>query len=131
MGASEQARVDAANIRDLSGLVLNDAGVVNVDASRGFLMKFVDAAGGNDQNTLIGTDKQPTPALLNRVRHAIFAKAYGGGPILERVAESTDDNIRRVSNGMLIAAPGCPSRPPSTASFPYLPSAVVRRCTSP
>jgi hypothetical protein len=105
MGATEQARADAANIKDLSGLVLSDNGAINVNASRAFLTQFVQNAGANDQNALVGEDKKPTAELLRRVQQAVFAKAYGGGPVLNRIAESTDDNIRRISSGMMIAAP--------------------------
>ena len=42
---------------------------------------------------------------VRTIRNAVFAKAYPDTSAIERMAESTDSNVRNISNGMLAAAP--------------------------
>jgi hypothetical protein len=43
---------------------------------------------------------------LQRIRNAVFAKAYGDPEIVAMMAESTDANVKNILAGMLRAAPG-------------------------
>jgi hypothetical protein len=40
-----------------------------------------------------------------RVRNAVLAKAYGDSPILTRIAESTHDDIKSISQALTASAP--------------------------
>ncbi len=48
---------------------------------------------------------QITKEAIRRVQDALFARAYGDDSLLNRMTESTDDNIRIVSKVMLQCAP--------------------------
>lgn len=50
-------------------------------------------------------DGKVSQSGLRAVKNAIFAKAYPDTSAIERMAESTDDNVRNISNGLLAAAP--------------------------
>src|SRR5690606_18357183 len=39
------------------------------------------------------------------IRNAIFARAYGSAEALAELAESTDSNVRNITNAMVVAAP--------------------------
>ncbi len=50
-------------------------------------------------------DGKVSQSGIRAVKNAIFAKAYPDTSAIERMAESTDDNVRNISNGLLAAAP--------------------------
>ena len=45
------------------------------------------------------------PAGYARIRNAVLAKAYGDSPVLRRMTESLDDNMRNVTKALVKVAP--------------------------
>lgn len=106
LSPAEQAKTDAARIDDLTGLVTNDDGTVNVQRSanfvRGFMRRVVSP---NERGRMLQSDGRLSQAGHQRLRNAIFAKAYGDGELLAMLTESADSNVRNVLAGLLRAAP--------------------------
>ena len=50
-------------------------------------------------------DGRLSQAGQQRIRNAVFAKAYGDSDLVAMLAESTDSNVRNILNGLLRAAP--------------------------
>ena len=106
MSPAEQARTDAARIRDLSGLVANDDGSINMAKSGSFVRQFVQAAvGPNEMGSVMQADGRLSQAGQLRLRNAIFSKAYGDSDLMAMLSESTDSNVRNVLAGLMRAAP--------------------------
>ncbi len=105
MSASEQARADADNLTPtmLSMFETNDRGEIS---SRDFVEAFIRA---NVRDTELGkfADKNGNLSQdgIRRIKNAIVAKAYGDADLVGRISESTDDNMKRVSTGMMQGAP--------------------------
>ncbi|MDP9113428.1 MAG: KTSC domain-containing protein, partial [Acidobacteriota bacterium] len=62
---------------------------------------------------------------LRNIRNAIFAKAYPDTSAIERMSESTDDNVRNISNGMLRAAPEFAKLQEATANGDRFPLSIA------
>lgn len=108
MSASEQAKADAARITPelMKSFVLHDDGSIvhsgNQEFIRGFFGSSMSSA---ERGEFMDAHGQINQAGVNRIRNAVFAKAYGATEALEKMAESTDSNIRNITTGMLHAAP--------------------------
>lgn len=107
MSATERAKGDAekldANL--LSRFVSSEDGSIHSAANREFIRDFIQkAVPENEQGALVDENGQLSQEGMARVRNAIFAKAFGEDAV-HRLAESTDDNIKRVTNALLKIAP--------------------------
>lgn len=108
MSATEQAVEDANQI---SGTLMNlfapnDDGELNNSNNRPFITAFMnDIVAPNERNRLLTQNGYLSQDGLNRVRNAIFARAYGDPRAIATMAETTDNNVRNIVNSMLIAAP--------------------------
>lgn len=106
MSPTEQARADAGRISDLSGLVTAEDGTINQVQSAGFLRQFVQAnVGPNELGSVLQADGRISQSGLQRVRQAVFSKAYGDADLVAMLTESTDSNVRNVLSGLMRAAP--------------------------
>ena len=108
MGASEQAQIDADKISSeaLSRYVQNDNGDFTTAANRDFVGSVLSKISNqNDLNAYTDKDGNVNADGINRVKRAVFAKAYGDENLVSKMAESTDDNVRNVSTGLMNAAP--------------------------
>lgn len=101
----EQARADAARMRDLSGLVPNDDGTINMAQSRDWVRGFMADIPPTERGAMMQSDGQLSQVGVQRIRNAVFAKAYGDPDILAALAESTSSNIKNILAGLLRAAP--------------------------
>jgi hypothetical protein len=108
MSAPEQAKVDAGKITPgmVDLLAPGDGGNLLVAQMIPFLREFqrlVLAEGERgafmDANGMVSADG------IRRVRNAIFAKAFGDTEVLRRATESTDDNVKSVTNALINVAP--------------------------
>jgi hypothetical protein len=107
MSSTEQAKADAEKLGAgaLSEFVPSEDGSIHAAANRNFIRKFVQkVAGKTEQGALVDENGQLSQDGIRRVRNAIFAKAYGERAV-SRLAESTDDNIKRATNALLKVAP--------------------------
>lgn len=101
----EMARADAAMITDLSGLSSNEDGTLNMARSRNWVRQFMSGVSPSERGALMQADGQLSQAGLQRIRNAVFAKAYGDTEMLAALTESADSNVRNILSGLLRAAP--------------------------
>jgi hypothetical protein len=108
MGASEAAQQDAEKITYamLDAYVPNDKGDLTTAANRNFVAGILHKVVGNgEMNAYLDKDGHVNADGIQRVKRALFACAYGDDELVAKMSESTDDDIRNVSNGMMAAAP--------------------------
>lgn len=108
MGASEQAKADAKKIkpRDLDSYVDNEQGDLTTAANQNFVANILyRIVGKNERNAYTDEYGNVNADGIQRVKRALFSLAYGDDNLINKMAESTDDNIRNVSRGLMSAAP--------------------------
>lgn len=103
MSPAEQARSDAKRIDVLDDLQPTEEG--DFASSRDFIRRFVGRLPMTEQSAMIDAAGKLSSAGYARVRNAVLAKAYGDSPVLGRMVESMDDNMRNVSRALMMAAP--------------------------
>lgn len=108
LGASEQAKADAKKISlaVLERYVPNDKGdlmtTANRDFMQGILNKILDE---NDMNAYLDEQGAINADGIQRIKRALFQAAYGNDELIAKMAESTDDNTRNITNALTNAAP--------------------------
>lgn len=102
MSAPERAKADAGHV-DV-GLIGNSSDL-GAAANRNFIRNFVSKLPQSEQGTIMDSRGQLSSEGLARIRNAVLAKAYGDDHILSRIAESTNDEIKSISNALTAAAP--------------------------
>lgn len=108
MSASEQAKSDAKKIRTstLDKYKKENSPDLSALSNRAFVKSILDdITTDTDRNAMYTESGQITKEAIRRVQDALFARAYGDDSLLNRMTESTDDNIRIVSKVMLQCAP--------------------------
>lgn len=106
MSTTEQAKADAARLPDLEGLATSDDGQINSRDSAEFIRQFMRyVAAPTEHNRLMTTDGRLSQDGANRIRNAVFFKAYDDAEIVSMLTEATDANVRNLLAGMLRAAP--------------------------
>ncbi len=69
-----------------------------------FRARFLQRLPQSEHGALVTADGGLSAEGLARVRNAVTAAAYGDAPVLARIAEATDDEIKSISNA-LVAGP--------------------------
>lgn len=105
MSPSEQAKSDANRIDTMEDLTPDDNGDFSNAASRPFVRRFMARLPMTEQAGMIDSSGNLSTSGYARVRNAVLAKAYGDSPVLARMTESMDDNLRNVSRALMLAAP--------------------------
>lgn len=108
MGASEQAKADAKKIRprELIYYVDNEQGDLTTAANQDFVARALyRIVGKNERNAYTDEHGNVNADGIQRVKRALFSLAYNDNGLIDKMAESTDDNIRNVSRGLMSAAP--------------------------
>jgi N12 class adenine-specific DNA methylase len=103
MSATERARGDAKLIDDKTLNLLHNPN--DIGANRDFVRRFVQELPQAEQGALMDASGQLSAEGATRLRNAVFAKAYGDVGVIARIAESTDDEIRSISNALATVAP--------------------------
>lgn len=103
MSPVEQARSDAARIDVMDDLQPDENG--DFATSRDFIRRFVGRLPMTEQAGMLDAGGRLSSAGYSRVRNAVLAKAYGNSPVLTRMVESMNDDMRNVSRALMIAAP--------------------------
>ncbi|MBQ7629496.1 MAG: hypothetical protein IJS81_04700, partial [Selenomonadaceae bacterium] len=96
IGASEQARIDAENISAYSLQLYedNENGDLTTAANYEFVSSVLnDIAGKTDLNAYTTKEGGISKDGYERVKRALFALAYGDSGLIDKIAESTDNNI--------------------------------------
>lgn len=107
LNEAELAQQDARRISKILSLFrpAEDGSLDNMD-NREFVNRFVtDVVAKGEQNEMTDNSGRPTPKATNRIKNAVFALAYKDTDLLNRLAMSTDDNVRNITNGLMRAAP--------------------------
>ena len=108
MGASENAQADADKLTHtvMDTYVPNEKGDLTTAANRDFVAGVLHkVVGQGELNAYLDKDGHVNADGIQRVKRALFAAAYGDDEIVAKMAESTDDDTRNVSNGLMSAAP--------------------------
>lgn len=108
MGASEQAKADAKKIRprELIYYVDNEQGDLTTAANQDFVARVLyRIVGKNERNAYTDEHGNVNADGIQRVKRALFSLAYNDNGLIDKMAESTDGNIRNVSRGLMSAAP--------------------------
>ena len=69
-----------------------------------FVRNLIEHLPIEEKNAFFDKDNNLNQTGERAVRNAVFAKAYPNRGAIERMAESTDDRVKNVTNGMLRAA---------------------------
>lgn len=111
MSDTELAVIEGNRLPDLEGLVTNDDGTINLQRSVDFIRDYMrTVAAPGERGQLMTADGRLSQRGVQRIRNAVFAKAYGDTDLVAKMAEATmaeatDGNTRNVLAGLLRAAP--------------------------
>jgi hypothetical protein len=98
MGALENAKQDAKRISSEMLDLIPEGRDYTYPA---FVIEFLRRLPATDLNDMLTKEGELTPDGERRIRNAVFAKAFGDPQAVARIAESTDDNIRSISNALI------------------------------
>ena len=108
LGSSEKAVNDSKKLKlaDLQGYEENETGDLTTAGNRQYAWnianKIIPAKEMNEYTTKIG---ELNADGYQRVKRALFSVAYEDPGLIEKMAQSTDDIIKNVSNALMYAAP--------------------------
>jgi hypothetical protein len=100
----ETARSDADSITP-EMLAKYAGGDLNSAGNAGFVQEFAKRLTTGEMGNFIGTDRRLTTAGLDRIENAVVAAAYGNPKLLERMMESTQDDIKAITSSLADVAP--------------------------
>lgn len=102
MSATEQAKVDSDKLTNslMNKFIPTEDGSIHLAANREFIRDFVKLLPETERNAVQQSSGELSQEGVNRIRNAILAKAYGESAV-ERIAESTDNNVKRITNALL------------------------------
>ena len=104
MSSTEQGLSDARMIDD--GMLSEfKGGDLTSVANTSFVSAFIGKLPVNERNDLIGAHGHLSQTGVIRIRNALLGSAYESADIMTRVTESTDDNVKSISNALVDAAP--------------------------
>lgn len=103
MSTGEQARADAARMDVFDDLKTDDNG--DFSSSRDFIRRFMAKLPVTEQSSMIDATGSLSQSGYARIRNAVLAKAYGESPVLQRMTESMDDNLRNISKALIKVSP--------------------------
>ena len=108
MSAAEQAKSDADRLDSsvLNLFVPSEDGAIHGAANREFITAFLDrTTPTSEMPRFVDANGKLSQEGITKVRNAVFAKAFGGSEMgmqtLSRMAESTDSNIKNITNALL------------------------------
>jgi hypothetical protein len=104
MSAPERATADADAITPHMLDLIKDGDLGSLE-NRGFVRAFVGTMPASERGNLATTEGGLSSAGLTRVKNAVLAKAYSDPNIVSRITESTDDDVKSISNALVSAAP--------------------------
>lgn len=103
MGASERAKSDASRIVHLDDLETSDTG--DFSSTSGFVKRFVGGLPVSERAEIMDKSGALSQTGHTRIRNAVLSKAFGDSPVLQRMTESMDDNMRNVTKALIRVAP--------------------------
>ena len=103
---TETAKIDASKMGDIiQYLSVGEDGDLNTAENRDFIQHFTsDVVPAGEQDTVMQGNSQVSQAGVRRMQYALFHYAYNDTALLERLAESTDNNAKNITNAMVSTA---------------------------
>ena len=103
----EQANLDAEALTeaDIDAFQPDATGNVLATSNDAFVRSFMGKMGAAERTRLLTVGGQPTKQAADRIRAAIFSKAYADDRMLALMAEDADPDARNIVNAMTTAAP--------------------------
>ena len=104
--AAEVARQDAGRIDDelLSMIESDENG--NLNFNKNFASNYLDRIVAlSERGDFTDRNGYLSQNALRRMKNALVYKAYGDSSFLERISESTDDDMRNLSNALVSVSP--------------------------
>lgn len=108
MSTTEQAVVDAEKLngRLMQLFSPGEQGNLQGASNRKFLLGFMDnVVSKSERGRYVDAKGNYSQEFFNRVKNAVFSSAYGSAEALSILSESTDNNVRNITNAMLQSAP--------------------------
>jgi len=108
LSATEQAQQDAEQLTGglMARFAPSETGDIDTAANRNFIRAFMEyVVGPAERSEYFTAGGELNQDGLRRIRNAVFAKAYDDITAIEKLAESTDNNVRNITNAMLVVAP--------------------------
>ena len=108
MNATELAKSDSERLTSdiLKLLVANDDGNINTVENEPFISRVIsNVFSQNDLNSVVGANNKLSANGLERIRNALFYKAYGDEKLASRLSESLDNDIKNITNVLVNIAP--------------------------
>lgn len=96
LSASEQADTDARALPDLSGLAATEDGDLLSTANNQFIRGWLSALGQTESAKLMDAEGKPTRQMVDRLKSAIFSKAYGDPRLTSAMAEEANPEMKNV-----------------------------------
>ncbi|MBR4291638.1 MAG: hypothetical protein IKT52_13520 [Oscillospiraceae bacterium] len=100
---TETAKIDASKMGDIiQYLSVGEDGDLNTAQNRDFIQHFTtEVVPAGEQDTVMQGNSQVSQAGVRRMQYALFHYAYNDTALLERLAESTDNNAKNITNAMV------------------------------
>jgi len=108
MSPSEYAKRDSHRLTQamLSLFVANETGMINTLDNRAFIREFMDKiVPTSERDSYMDADYNINQDGVSRIRNAVFFNAYGSTKLLDLIAESTDNNVKRLTTSLVNVAP--------------------------
>ena len=105
--ATERAKSDAKRIDgNLSQLFSpSDDGDLLAASNQKFIHGFLKSLGDTEAAQYMTKDGKPTQALVQRIKAAVFSKAYNDDRLLEMIADQTKPDLQNMLNALSVSAP--------------------------
>jgi hypothetical protein len=106
MSPAEVARSDASRITndDLDVFFPSEDGSVTGGDNKAFVSRFLAKLGANEAAGMVTADGKPTKQLSDRIKAAIFQKAYADDALLELMSEEENPGVKNVITALTVAA---------------------------
>jgi len=106
MSATEQAQLDAKRVTMdmLKTFNVNANGDI-LSGNSTFIQQFSELVSDNELGRFMAPDGKVSQEGIQRIRNALFFKAFGDPSALVRMSEMADDNTKNIINGLVQAAP--------------------------
>ena len=105
MSVKEQARADSALMPDMSMLVSDDKGNINLSRNAPLFRKFISSLPVEAQASMLDKDGLLSKEGLARLQNAVLYKAYGDSKAFDDMVENTDVDVKNAINGLTQVAP--------------------------
>ena len=108
MSASQQAQADVKKLtaKTLAKYNYDGSGDLTLESNRDFVTSVLnEVSDKSDRDVLFDKDGKPSKAGIERVRAVMTAAAYGNTELLDRMSESTDNDMQNVIKAYVSVAP--------------------------